>query len=384
MFKHAPLSHAAIRFALLAVLAAALPAMAAQGVTGNTVVLGQSAPLTGPSSLLGTEMRDGALAWFDYVNSKGGVNGRKIILKTLDDGADAERAGKNTAQLTGTDDVFALFGYVGIGPSKAAMPWVEKADLPFFGALTGGEFLHTKFRPNVFNLRASNAQEADKIVENLHGMGSRKVAVLYNEDAAGKAAYDEFDRAMKKHGMTVTGSATIPRNSTDVAAAALKIRAMQVNAVLMITTYPASAAFIKAMRKDAIDVPFFWNMSFVGSQGLAKALGDGAPGVMISQVMPSPWNERLALIKDYKRLYLNKPGRQAGFSSLEGFIAARAFVQGLERAGTRLTRASFKDALESAKSIDLGGFKLTFSPTDHEASDYVELTVIRRDGTFMY
>lgn len=379
MFKHALRWPFAVLLTLLTGLAAAAP-----GVIGNTIVLGQSAPLTGPSSQIGLEMRDGALAYFDYINSKGGVHGRKILLKTLDDGADAQRAATNTKQLIEGERAFALFGYVGIGPSKAALPMVEREDLAFFAPLTGGEFLHAQFRPNVFNIRASNALEGEKIAENLEGMGFKKVAVLYNDDAAGKAAYDEFERAMKKRNMSVMGSATIPRNSTDVAAAATKIRAMQASAVLMITTYPASAAFIQAMRKNAISIPFFWNMSFVGSQGLAKALGDGAPGVMISQVMPSPWNERLALTKEYKKLYLNKPERQAGFSSLEGFIAAKAFVKGLERAGSQLTRANFRDALESSQGMDLGGFALKFSPTNHEASTYVELTVIRRDGTFLY
>ena len=384
MIKHILQLPAALLCALLASFSAAMPATAAPGVTDRTVILGQSAPLTGPSNQLGTEMRDGALAYFDHVNSKGGVNGRTIVLKTLDDGADSQKAAANTRQLIEADGVFALFGYVGIAPSKAALPMAEQADVPFFAALTGGEYLHAQFRPNVFNIRASNALEGEKIVENLVGMGFKKVAVLYNDDAAGKAAYDEFDRAMKKQKLSVMGSAKIPRNSTDVAAAAVKIRAMEPSAVLMITTYPASAAFIQAMRKDALSVPFFWNMSFVGSQGLAKALGNGAPGVMISQVMPSPWNKRLAVVKQYQELYLTKPERQAGFSSLEGFIAAKAFVQGLERAGKQLTRSSFRNALESAQGLELGGFMLKFSATNHEASNYVELTVIRRDGTFLY
>ena len=384
MIKFASPWPTALLLALVVHFSAAMPALAAQGVTDKTVVLGQSAPLTGPSNQLGTEMRDGALAWFDHINSKGGVNGRTIILKTLDDAADAQKAAANTKQLIEAEGVFALFGYVGIGPSKAAMPMVEQAGLPFFAALTGGEFLHAQFRANVFNIRAGNALEGEKIAENLAGMGFKKIAVLYNDDAAGKAAYDEFDRALKKQRLSIMGSATIPRNSTDIAAAAARIRAMEPNAVLMITTYPASAAFIQAMRKDALSVPFFWNMSFVGSQGLAKALGNGAPGVMISQVMPSPCNKRLAVVKQYQELYLTRPERQAGFSSLEGFIAAKAFVQGLERAGKQLTRSSFRNALESAQGLELGGFMLKFSTTNHEASNYVELTVIRRDGTFLY
>jgi ABC-type branched-subunit amino acid transport system substrate-binding protein len=377
-----------ILFALLASLAAdantAAQAAGVPGVTAGAIVVGQSAALSGPSSELGTEMRDGALAWFDHVNSKGGVEGRKIVLKTLDDAYDGARSAKNTTELLQGDGVFALFGYVGLAATNGALPIVERSDVPFFAPLTGAPLVHAQFQPNVFNIRASNVLEMEKIAENLEGMGVKKIAVLYQNDVPGKAVFDAFDRTMQKHKLTIMGNATAERNSVNVAAAVTKIRAMEPTVVVMFTSYPASAAFIRGMRKDATSIPFFWNISFVGSQGLAKALGADASGVMISQVMPSPWNDKLALIKEYNQLYLGKPGRQPGFSSLEGFIAAKAFVKGLEDAGAHLTRASFKKALESMHGIDLGGYALKFSPTNHEASSYVELTVLRRDGTFLY
>jgi len=367
----------AVLFTLMAALAAAVPSRAAPGVTPSTILLGQSAALSGPSGQLGSEMRDGALAYFDYVNSKGGVNGRKIILKTLDDGYEPERAAANTKQLIDGEGVFALFGYVGTPTSNAAMPLVVKENLPFFAPLTGAQSLRAPFQPNIFNIRAGYVPEMEKIVENLEGMGVKKIAVFYQDDAYGKAGLDAVERALKKRNLAVMGTVSIERNNVNVAAAVTKIRAMA-------PPYATSAAFIHAMRKDAISLPYFWNISFVGSQSLASALGKEAPGVMISQVMPSPWNEKLPLIKEYKKLYLTKPGRAQGFVSLEGFIAAKVFVEGLEGAGANLTRAGFARAIETAGPIDTGGFVLKFSPTNHNASDYVELTVIRNDGTFMY
>lgn len=382
MFKLATHWPSALCLTLAAALA--LPAAATPGVTATTITLGQSAALTGPSTTLGTEMRDGALAYFEHINSQGGVNGRKIVLKTLDDAYDGERAAKNTHDLLEGDGVFALFGYVGIAPAKAALPLAEKADVPFFAPLSGAEFLHARFHPNVFNIRPGNVLEMEQIAENLAGMGTKKIAVLYQNDVPGKAVMEAFERVLMKHKLSVVGSATVERNSNDVTAAAAKIRALQPNAVLIITPYQASAAFIHAMRKDAVAIPYFWNMSFVGGQALANALGKDAPGVMVSQVMPSPWNEKMALVKEYQRLYVAKPGKHRGFSSLEGFIAAKAFVSGLERAGANPTRASFRSGVESLHNVDLGGFVLKFSPANHEASDYVELTVIRNDGTFLY
>ena len=219
--------------ALLLTLAAALPAGATPGVTATTIVLGQSAALTGPSAQLGNEMREGALAWFDHINKKGGVNGRKIVLTTLDDAYDAERAVKNTRQLVQQDGVFALFGYVGQATSTASMKSVEKEDVPFFAPLAGGESLHGQFRPNVFNVRAGNVLEMEKIIENLEGMSAKKIAAVYYNDAAGKAIFDAFERTLKKHNLAVLGSATIERNSTEVGAAVAKLRPLQATAVLI-------------------------------------------------------------------------------------------------------------------------------------------------------
>lgn len=387
MTKHAicrPSAKLLPLLSLLAGLAGMSPAWAVPGVTPTSIVLGQSAALSGPSRQLGTEMRDGALAYFDAVNANGGVAGRKIVLKTLDDGYEPERAAANTRELIGAAGAFALFGYVGTPTSNAAMPLVTKEDLPFFAPLTGAEALRVPFQPNVFNIRAGYVPEMEKIVENLQGMGVKKIAVFYQNDAYGKAGLDAVERALKKRKLTVMATATVERNSTEVTAAVAKLRALQPPAVIIVTAYASSAAFIRAMRKDAVSLPYFWNISFVGSQALAGALGADARGVMVSQVIPSPWDNKSALVKQYKQLYLSKPGRQPGFVSFEGFIAAKTFVEGLQRAGNNLTRASFTKAVESMHTLDLGGFVLKFSDTNHNASDYVDLTVIRNDGSFMY
>jgi branched-chain amino acid transport system substrate-binding protein len=293
MTKHALRWPSAVLFTLMASLAAVVPSQATPGVTPTTILLGQSAALTGPSSQLGTEMREGAQAYFDYVNSKGGVNGRKIILKSLDDGYEPERAAANTKELIQGEGVFALFGYVGTATSNASMPLVVKENIPFFAPMTGAQSLRSPFQPNIFNIRAGYVPEMEKIVENLEGMGVKKIVVFYQDDAYGKAGLDAVERALKKRNLAVMGTVTIERNNTNVTAAVAKVRAMAPPAVIIVTPYATSAAFIHAMRQNAVSLPYFWNISFVGSQSLANALGKEAPGVMISQVMPSPWNEKL-------------------------------------------------------------------------------------------
>lgn len=367
----------------LGLLLAAGFGQAENGVKDNEIILGQSATLSGPTAALGTAMRDGALAYFQSVNASGGVNGRQIVLKTLDDGYNPDRTAANTAALVEKEKVFALFGYVGTPTSLAAMPWVDRFDIPFFAPLSGAQSFREPFNRHIINIRNSYFVETEKIVEYLNDIGVNRVAVFYQNDAYGKAGLEGVTQALKRRKLEVFAGATVERNSTDVAAAVEKIRAAKPQAVIMISAYKSSAFFIRAMRKAGSD-PYFWNISFVGSTALKQELGPAATGVMISQVMPSPWDERLAIVKEYRKVYLDKTWREADYASLEGFIAAKVFVEGLRHVRGDLTRKSFIQALETMGRYDMGGFTVKFSPTDHNGSDFVDLSIITKGGQIKY
>lgn len=187
------------------------------GVSGKSILIGQSAALSGPAQQLGTEMRDGAQAYFDHVNAQGGVAGRQIVLKTLDDGYEADRATSNTKQLIDVEGVFSLFGYVGTPTSNAALPLVAKADIPFFAAFTGAQSLREPFNRNVFNIRASYFEETERIVQHITTLSISRIAVFYQNDAYGKTGLEGVTRALKKRNIEVIGVATVERNSVDVA-----------------------------------------------------------------------------------------------------------------------------------------------------------------------
>lgn len=368
----------------LALCLAAGVGIADNGATDNTIVLGQSAALTGAAGQLGTAMRDGALAYFDAINAAGGVNGRQIVLKTLDDGYDPARAATNTGLLVDKEKVFSLFGYVGTATSNAAQPWVNKSDVPFFAPVTGAQSLREPFNKNIFNIRDSYFQETEKIVEQLDAIGVKQIAVFYQNDAYGNAGLEGVTRALKKRKLDVLAVATVERNSTDVAAAVSKLKAAKPRAVIMISAYKSCAAFIRAMQREGGSLPYFWNISFVGSQALSSELGAAGRGVMVSQVMPSPWNEQLAVVKEYRKLYLTKAGREPDYVSLEGFIAAKVFVEGLRHVKGRVTREGFTRALETMGDYDVGGYSVKFGPRNHNGSDFVDLTIITTGGKFMY
>ena len=353
----------------------------AQGVTADTILIGQSAALSGPAEQLGKEMKAGAEAYFDVVNKSGGINGRKIKLVSLDDGYEPEKAAANTRKLIEEEKVLALFGYVGTPTSNAALPIFTAAKIPFIGAFTGAQSLREPFNRYIFNVRASYYDETEQIVAHLVLQGITKIAVFYQNDAYGKAGLAGVEIAMKKRMLEIAATATVERNTTDVTAAVGKLAKSGTNAVIMISAYKSCAAFIRAM-KLAGGLQQFWNVSFVGSKALSQELGDEGRGVQISQVVPFPWSDVNLIVRDYQKHIGAR--EKYSFTSLEGYIAAKVLIEGLKRAGKKPTRESLVDGLASMGKTDLGGFTVTYTPTNHNGSSYVDLTIISRGGTFKH
>jgi len=352
------------------------------GVTPSTVVIGQSAAFSGPAAQLGIQMNLGVKVYLDHVNAQGGVHGRTIELRTRDDKYEAKLAAENTRKLIDDDKVFALIAYVGTPTSTAALPIFTEAKVPFFGPFTGAQLLHEPFNRYIFNVRASYFDETERIIEQLVSTGINNIAVFYQNDNYGQAGLTGTERAMTRRKMKIAATATVERNTADVAAAVKTIGAANPDAVVMISAYTSIAAFVREMKKAGYGGQFH-NVSFVGSKALADALGDDGHGVAISQVVPFPWSPTTRIVKEYQALMKAAGIKDYNFSSLEGFIVAKAFTEGLKRAGRDLTRERLVSAFESMSRVDLGDFVVNFDPTNRAGSRFVDLTIIGRGGKFV-
>jgi len=356
---------------------------AASGVTADKIVIGESAAFSGPAQALGKAMREGALAYFNEVNRNGGVNGRRIELVSLDDGYEPDRAVANTRKLIDEQKVFALFGYVGTPTSYAVMPMVTEAKIPFLGAFTGAERLRNPVNRYIFNIRASYFDETERLVDWEVKDRKARIAVFYQDDAYGKAGLEGVKRAMDRRNLAIVALGTVQRNTVDVPGAVKSIHAAKPDAVIMISAYKSCAAFIKEMQKLGSGADFL-NVSFVGSAALAKELGPSGNGVIISQVMPYPYDPTSGAAMELRNLFeLHSPDKKSSFNNVEGYVAAKTLVEGLRNAGPELTRARLIAALERFRNVDMGGFPVTFTPTDHSGSKYVGLTIIVGDGQFI-
>jgi len=369
------------RLILAAAAAAASTLACAQGVTDTQIVLGQSVALSGPAEQLGKDMQLGAALYFNKVNAAGGVNGRRIVLKTLDDGYESARAAENTKKLINEERVFALFGYVGTPTSQASLPIFTEARVPFVGPFTGAELLRTPVNRYIFNVRASYFDETEAIVQHLTAMSIDKIAVFYQNDAYGQAGLTGVERALKKRNLQVMAKGTVERNTVEVKAAVAEMLKAKPQAIVMISAYKSCAAFIREMKKNGSN-PTFWNVSFVGSKALAKELDREGRGVQISQVVPFPWDSTVPVVKEYRKAIEEAKG-EPGFGTLEGYIAAKVMVEGLKRAGKKLDREGFVKAMESIHDYDVGGFRVSYGPDNHSGSKFVDLTIISRDQRFV-
>jgi branched-chain amino acid transport system substrate-binding protein len=369
------------RLFLAAAAAMAATFASAQGVTDTQVVLGQSVALTGPAQQLGLDMQLGATLYFNRVNAQGGVNGRRIVLKTLDDGYESTRAAENTKKLINDEKVFALFGYVGTPTSQASLPIFTEARVPFVGPFTGAELLRSPVNRYIFNVRASYYDETEAIVQHLTAMSVNKIAVFYQNDSYGQAGLAGVERALKKRDIAVAAKGTVERNTVEVKGAVDTMLKAQPQAIVMISAYKSCAAFIKEMKKAGSN-PTFWNVSFVGSKALAKELDKEGRGVQISQVVPFPWDSTVPVVKEYRRA-MDEGKHEIGFGTLEGWIAARVMVEGLRRAGRKLDRETFVRSMESINDYDVGGFKVSYGPANRSGSKFVDLTIISKDQRFV-
>jgi ABC-type branched-subunit amino acid transport system substrate-binding protein len=353
--------------------AAATSVWAQEGVSEKEIRIGMANALSGPAAGLGTNLKAGADAYFARINAAGGVNGRKIVLVSKDDGYEPEKTAAATRALIEQDKVFALFGYVGTPTSTAAVPLASRASVPYLFPFTGAEFLRNPVNKWVFNVRASYFDETETMVERLtKDAGAKKIALFIQDDAFGEAGKAGINRALHRRNMKVAEEARYKRNTVDVDEGMAKIKAAAPDAVVFVGTYKPLVAIIKKAKAAGVKAKFL-TVSFIGTADFIKEAGADGEGVYITQVLPSPDNAGVPLVKQFQD---DMKGGPVNYSSLEGYANAAVLVEALKKTGANPTRAALVGALEGLDT-DLGGLKVAFSAASHQGAKDVFLTVVR-------
>jgi ABC-type branched-subunit amino acid transport system substrate-binding protein len=364
------------------------------GVSDGEVLVGMSSALDGPSKALGQGMHTGVGAWLREVNDRGGVHGRKVRLVALDDGYEPDRCLANMRELVETRKVFAILGNVGTPTAQVAVPYAVRSKKIFFGAYTGAGLLRqTPPDRYVFNFRASYAEETAAMVKHLverQKLAPDRIAVFAQKDSYGDAGHAGVVKQVQTYGVSPEKILRVgyERNTVVVEPAVQEIlrHKDRVKAIIMVPTYKPAAKFIKLLRDEQVDVTF-GIVSFVNSEALAdefRKIGlRYADGVIVSQVVP--YFKYLAAGGNEYEACMQKhfSGQPLSFISLEGFLAAQVFVEGLERSGRNLTTETMVEALESIRELDLGiGIRLAFGPAEHQACHQVWVTKLDGNGNY--
>ena len=369
----------------IALLVAGAPAARCDeaGVRADAILFGQAAALEGPSSALGQRLRQGIVAAFTEVNAQGGVHGRRLELISRDDGYDPDRSVAQTLQLIEDDKVFALIGAVGTPTAIATIPITSTRNIPFIGPFSGAEFLRDLELPNVVNIRASYGAEAEAWIKHLtEDRHYTRIGIFYQDDSFGRDGLTGVKRALATRGLELAAEGTFERNTKAVGSAWRMIKRADPEAIVMVGTYGPCAEFIKLAHRSGF-YPTFVNISFVGANALARELGPDGEGVIVSQVVPFPWDNSLKLVADYQKAQKAfDPALMPDFVSLEGYLSGRLAAAALEKAGPNPTRAGLLRVINDVGRFDISGSIVTVGTRIADTPPRVFLTVIQKDGTF--
>jgi branched-chain amino acid transport system substrate-binding protein len=344
------------------------------GVTDSEIKIETINAQSGPAASLGLELNAGAKALISRINASGGIHGRKIKWILKDDTYEPEKTLNLLHEAISADSVFCLFNFVGTPTINAVIPLISRTQIPLVGAFTGAEILRNPINKQIFNIRASYWDETHLMVEALIRHGINDIGVFYQDDSFGDAVRSGVYKALKQNELKIATEGRFKRNTEDITDGFNTILKIKPRAIILAGTSKVLALFVKKAKAENYN-PIFLNVSFVGTAGFIKAVGNEGENSYITQVVPHPELSQVNIVKKFRADMKASGKSEITFGALEGYLNALVLTEGLKIAGKNLDRESFRKALESIDT-DFGGFKISFSENNHQGSKKVYLTKV--------
>lgn len=370
--------------AAMAALLACSYAQAEDGVTAQQLLIGQSITLQGGKNDYGVAVLDGVQTYLTQLNRQGGVAGRKVAVKVLDDDNKPAQAETNARQLITQDKVFIVFGSIEGGPSTAVMKTTNALNVPFFGPMAGSPTLRTPHQPLVFPVRAEHKDEFRALMEHARSLGMKRIAFLRSDSETGQQHLDNVRQLSQALGLDLVADMPFKSGLGDAELNAMVARLTSSGAQMVFNHGSAGVyeQLIRKARAQGLKTQFYGVNS--GSTQLANHLGPLAHNMIFAQVMPSPWERKTALTRAYQDAFrAYKPGEDFSYGSLEGYMTARALVEALRRAGPNPTRESFVAGLKNA-DLQIEGLQVNYRNGAHTGLPLVDLAIVNREGRFRH
>lgn len=370
--------------AAMATLLLGTSAHAQDGVTPRQILIGQTITLQGGKNDYGVAVLEGVKTYLDHVNRQGGVLGREVVVKVLDDDNKSSQAEANARQLVTQEKVFLLFGSIEGGPSTAVMKAALDLNAPFFGPMAGSPTLRTPHQPLVFPIRAEHKAEFRALLAHARSLGVQRVAFFRSDSETGQQHLDNVTLLAQELDLNLVADMPFKSDVNDAGIDALVAQLARSQAQ-MVFNHGGIGVYEKLIRKaraQGLKTNFYGVNS--GSTQLVNQLKTLAYGMIFAQVMPSPWERKTAVTRAYQEAFSKAhPGKPFSYGSLEGYVTARALVEALKLAGPKPTRASFVAGLRNA-SLNLEGLRVTYSDKAQTGLTLVDLAIVTREGTFRH
>jgi len=377
---------AAVAALALAASAGARPA-ADPGVTATSVLLGGTVPLTGEAAAFGT-VGAGAKAYFDYVNAKGGVHGRKISYRFYDDAYNPAQTVQLTRKLVEEDRVFAVFNSVGTANNLAIRDYLNARKVPQLFAGDGSQEIGRSFAryPWTMGFLMSYRGEGDVYGKTLVKARPRaRIAVLYENTELGRDMLTGLTRAIAGKGPRVVAKESYEFTGADVSSQVALLKTSGADTLMLFATPKFFIQAVLAAHKLGWKPQLYIASVSIEPtiMGIARynapKLTKGALSIAFVKNPNDPiWAKDpvVALYRQIMRKY-NPEGRQTDVYNWYGMTVAWTMVETLREAGKNLTRAGL---LEAAQSLDLPanpfllpGIRLQTSRMDYRPLEHVYL-----------
>ncbi len=354
------------------------------GMAGSLppILLGTTAPFSGPFAEYGEEYRKGADACATAINDAGGVRGRLLKLEYLDDGYEAARSVQNARVLAGKG-IAAFVNLVGTGSLQALRPVLEELDVPVFGISSGANQLRDTSPGSrwIFHTKASYGDEFTGFAHVLPTIGITKVALVYQDNPFGRAGLDNAKKAFEPLGQPLP-AVLVGSGPEKIAAAVAEVRQLAPQVVVLIAAGAAAPEFIAQYQQAAGMAARVAVLSVVGGRVLTDRLQTGVAGIMTSMVYPNPWSRNRRVVREYQSA-MAKAGQAPSMLSLEGCINLRFAVEALRASGDDLSPGNIRRTLERGLVMDLGDFALRLPAGGQVASSYTSLGIYRTTGRIL-
>lgn len=355
-------------------------APAAQAQTAKPLLIGQTYVQTGPLASLSTEPLVGIRAMFTALNASGGINGRPVELRQLDDAYDPAKGAENVKAFA-RDGAVGVLMPIGTSSAVGALKAANELKIPVVGPYTGAGPV-VKFSEFGFPVRISFDEEYSRIVNHLFTIGLSRIAFAHNDNPGARSAMESTQKFIAERGDKMVGSVAIKNDGSDAAERASELAKLKPKAVVLSATNDVAAKFISAYRAVGGETAFY-SFSFLNGQKLFQDIKKDAAGVVISQVVPYPWNSAMPVIAEYQAAMKKIGATEFSYASLEGYVTAKVMVEGLKRAGATPTPESLQKGLESFKTLDLGGIAVSYRPGEHRGLTFSELSMLKADGRYL-